>query len=262
MNKLEYRLIQEHVVVGYKLLSKIPMYKEHAEMILSHHERYDGLGYPNGLKGDEISILSHILIVCDAFDAMTTNRIYKGRMNVQSAMDELKNESGKQFHPKVVESALNIFDKIEVGADITQQPETEVEKERFSYFFRDQVTGIYNYDYLNFILEQNIFNREYSYITRINLHGFHNYNTLHGWAYGDEFLNRFVEYLEGQYESATIFRVHNNSFILMTQDKATVDISEIEKLEFVSSASITVASKSLELKAANINNMEELEKSI
>ena len=262
LNALEYKLIQEHVNVGYKLLSKIPMYKEHAQIILSHHERYDGLGYPNGLKGDEIPILSHILIVSDAFDAMTTNRIYKGRMDVQSAINELKDLSGKQFHPEVVKSALKVLNQIELGENITQIPETEVEKERFSYFFRDQITGIYNYDYLNFILEQNIFNTEYSYITKISLQGFHSYNTLYGWAKGDEFLNNFVEYLKEQCKSATIFRVHDNNFILMTKEIFSINLDEVEKLEFISNASITLTSKTLKLEDANINNMEELEKLI
>jgi len=262
LNPLEYKLIQEHVSVGYNLLSKIPMYKEHAEIIVGHHERYDGKGYPNGLKGDEIPMLSHILMVADAFDAMTTNRIYKGRKNIANALTELKELSSKQFHPKVVESALRVLDKVEIANEITQLPETEVEKERFAYFFRDQVTGAYNYDYLNFILEQGILNRDYAYIYKISFDGFDSYNTLQGWTKGDALLNSIVDYLNTQYGSSTIFRVHDNDFILTSKESLNIDIAEIEKLEFIDNTLIRVISKTVELKDKNIENMEEFEKLI
>jgi putative nucleotidyltransferase with HDIG domain len=79
LNDIEYKLVQEHVMVGYKLLSNVPMFSSLADIVYSHHERYDGTGYPRGLKGNEIMPLARIIIVADAFDAMTTNRIYKGR---------------------------------------------------------------------------------------------------------------------------------------------------------------------------------------
>ena len=78
LSKLEYKLIKRHVEVSYAILSTIPMYKDIADIVISHHERYDGKGYPKGIGGDEITILGHVMIVADAFDAMTTNRIYKG----------------------------------------------------------------------------------------------------------------------------------------------------------------------------------------
>lgn len=90
LSELEFKLIQEHVNESYKILIKIPMYKDLAEIIICHHERYDGQGYPNGIKSDEIPFLSHIMIVADAFDAMTTTRIYKGRKDTFSAIEELK----------------------------------------------------------------------------------------------------------------------------------------------------------------------------
>jgi len=102
LSRLEYKLIQEHVSVSHELLCKIPMFSDMAEIIFCHHERYDGKGYPNGLKGDDVPPLAQIMIVADAFDAMTTNRIYKGRKDVETAVAELLSLSGKQFHPNVV----------------------------------------------------------------------------------------------------------------------------------------------------------------
>ena len=259
LNNLEYKLIQEHVSVGYKLLSKIPMYKKHADIIIGHHERYDGTGYPNGLKGDEISLLSHILLVADAFDAMTTNRIYKGRKNIENAIRELKELSGKQFDPKVAQVAVKVLSNIEIPQVVTQLPKTEIEKERFSYFFRDQVTDAYNYDYLNFIIEHNTLNDEYCYVYKLYLHNFNNFNNSKGWNEGDKLLSKFVSYLYESYPKTTIFRVHGDDFILMTKESIVIDIDKIQDLEFFKDNLITISQKSIDLKDKNITHIEELE---
>ncbi|HBE86256.1 MAG TPA: hypothetical protein DDW53_13940, partial [Lachnoclostridium sp.] len=70
--------------------------------ILHHHERYDGSGYPDRTKGDEIPIEVYIIAVADAYDAMTSNRPYCSSLSIEQVVDILKEESGKQFHPKVV----------------------------------------------------------------------------------------------------------------------------------------------------------------
>ena len=120
LTSLEYKLIQEHVGASYGILSKIPMYKDLAEVIICHHERYDGEGYPKGLKGNEMPLLYQIMIVADAFDAMTTNRIYKGRKSVSIAIQEIKDASSKQFHPLVVNSAIKVLKTIEIEDIVTK----------------------------------------------------------------------------------------------------------------------------------------------
>ncbi len=259
LNALEYKLIQEHVTVGYKLLSKIPMYKKHAEIIIGHHERYDGAGYPNGLKGDEISMLSHILLIADAFDAMTTNRIYKGRKTLEYAIDELKDLAGKQFHPEVVKSAIKALANIELPEAVTQLPKSDIEKERFSYFFRDQVTEAYNNDYLNFILEHNILDNEFAYIYKFYLHDFNSFNNSHGWTEGDKLLSAFVKYLKDSFPQSTIFRVHGDDFILMTKESIDIDMDEIKELNIFKNNKITVTKESASLEDKNIEDIRKLE---
>ena len=77
LSNIEYKLIKEHVKVGMKILQEVPMFQNIITIIGSHHERCDGGGYPQGLKGNEIPLLARIMIVADAFDAMTTSRIYR-----------------------------------------------------------------------------------------------------------------------------------------------------------------------------------------
>lgn len=258
LNELEYKLIQEHVTVGYKLLSKIPMYKEHAEIIKNHHERYDGKGYPNGLKGDEISLLSHILILSDAFDAMTTNRIYKIKKDVEYAINELKKFSGRQFHPDVVKNAIKVFSTIELPKEIAQLPKTDIEKERFSYFFRDQITDAYNSDYLNFILEHNILENEFCCIYKVDLHNFSAYNKKYGWNKGDIFLNDFVKYLKQTFLDFTIFRIHGDDFILISRKKVKIDFTKITELPLLKENSITISEEFIDLEKNGIEKFKKL----
>ena len=219
LNDVEYKLIQEHVTVGYQVLQKVPMFHELANIIYAHHERYDGTGYPRGLKKEEICKLSHIMIVADAFDAMTTNRIYKGRKNVKQALEEIHSLSGKQFDPEVVEVAMSALVDIDVKDHITQLPQTDLEQERFSYFFRDALTDSFNSHYLDFILVRNHFEKSYGYLYGFFLTNFSQYNKNKGWHAGDTLLMQFSKYLTGCFPNAMIFRFHGDDFILITQEK-------------------------------------------
>ena len=233
LSSLEYSIIKKHVTESYNILLKIPMYKDVAEIVICHHERYDGKGYPNGLKHEEIPLLSHIMIVADAFDAMTTNRIYKGCKDIEDALKELKELSGKQFHPEVVKSAVRVFRGIEIQQTINQLPTTEVEKERFSYFYRDQLTNAYNTEYLNLILNRNTINKEYFFIDTFYLHNFNNYNQKYGWDEGDKLLNEVCDYLYEYFPSSLIFRIHGDDFVIINKEDVRVELSNTKYLKML-----------------------------
>jgi len=84
------------------LVSRIEFLHEAAEVVLCHQERYDGLGYPQGLKGEAIPLGARIFAVADTFDAMTSNRPYRKALSLVTALEEIRNESGRQFDPEVV----------------------------------------------------------------------------------------------------------------------------------------------------------------
>jgi len=247
LSKLEYKLIQEHVVASYDILAKIPMYKDLAKIIIAHHERYDGKGYPYGLKEDEIHPLAQIMIVADAFDAMTTNRIYKGRKNIAEAIEELKECSASQFHPIVVEHAAKALRNVEIQDTVNQLPKTDLEKERFSYFYRDQGTNVYNSDYLKFILNQNQFVREYLCVNTLYMHNFHQYNKQYGWDKGNELLSDFAEYLISHFESALIFKIYGNDFVILNQEHVDIDIKQFNELELLKENNITITNYHINL---------------
>lgn len=107
----EYAEMKKHPEIGYNMLKKIKFLTPIANEILHHQERYDGNGYPDKLKGEDIPIISRIIAVIDAFDAMTTDRPYRKALPLQAALDELKKNSGTQFDPKVVNAFLKVVNQ-------------------------------------------------------------------------------------------------------------------------------------------------------
>ena len=223
LNNMEYSLIKEHLTSGYEMLNKIDQYKVISEIIREHHERYDGHGYPQGLKADEIQPLSRIMIVADAFDAMTTNRVYKPRKKISVALRELEELSTIQFHPEVVSAAVVALKDIVVDADISQDPKTVLEEQRFAYFYKDRLTNLFTMDYLELILRYYIDNDDV-YIYNIELHNFSEYNKQYSWKEGDKFLVEFAKYIDILYKDCLVFRVEGDDFMIMSKTK----ISNIE----------------------------------
>jgi ribonuclease P protein subunit RPR2 len=94
--------MRRHVELGVELLSQVPYLAGCAiEVVASHHERWDGTGYPRGLRGDEIPSSGRIFAVCDTFDAMTNDRPYRRALPVECALEEIGRQAGTQFDPKV-----------------------------------------------------------------------------------------------------------------------------------------------------------------
>jgi HD-GYP domain-containing protein (c-di-GMP phosphodiesterase class II) len=102
----EFELIKQHPVIGINILKDVTLLEKEIPVILHHHERFDGKGYPHGLKSNEIPLGARILSVADAYDAMTTDRVYQKKMSQEEAFAELLRCSGKQFSPEVVDTFI------------------------------------------------------------------------------------------------------------------------------------------------------------
>lgn len=113
----EYEEIKKHSILGVKILEPLEGMKGVARLVLYHQEKYDGSGYPQGLKGEEIPLGSRILSVVDAFHAMTSDRVYRKAMSVDWAKEELERYKGIQFDPKVVEAFEEIYDSGLISAE-------------------------------------------------------------------------------------------------------------------------------------------------
>lgn len=108
----EQMLMREHALLGYQMLRKIPFLHEAAQIVYSHQERYDGSGYPRGLKGDQIPIGARIFAVADTFDAITSDRPYRAAQSIPAARREIQKYSGRQFDPQVVITFMSISDEL------------------------------------------------------------------------------------------------------------------------------------------------------
>lgn len=98
----EWQEIKRHSEIGYRILNTVNDMLEISEYVLYHHERWDGKGYPKGLKGEEIPLQSRIITIIDAYDAMTSQRSYRSALPEENAIEELKINAGTQFDPNLV----------------------------------------------------------------------------------------------------------------------------------------------------------------
>jgi putative nucleotidyltransferase with HDIG domain len=110
----EWQLMSRHAEWGAEMLHYLPGCKPIARIVRHHHERYDGGGYPDRLKGDDIPLASRIIAVCDAYGAMVTNRPYRRALHRLEALDELHRGAGSQFDPEVVAVVVKIAGPVEV----------------------------------------------------------------------------------------------------------------------------------------------------
>ncbi|WP_294963100.1 HD domain-containing phosphohydrolase [Sulfurimonas sp.] len=218
LNKVEYKLIQEHLSSGYEMLSKIDDYKVIANIMREHHEKYNGKGYPRALKANAIMPLSRIMIVADAFDAMTTNRVYKPKKSLSVALQELEDFSAEYYHPEVVEASLKALANIDLSADTSQLPKTSMEEHRFSYFYKDRLTNLFIIDYLPLVLRYHL-NSDSVYLYSIELHNFSEFNKKFGWSSGDRFLIYFANFIDSLYDDTVVFRIEGDDFMILSDVK-------------------------------------------
>jgi diguanylate cyclase (GGDEF)-like protein/putative nucleotidyltransferase with HDIG domain len=118
----EFQKIRIHPQVGAEIISGVPFPYPVAPLILSHHERWDGKGYPGGLKAEQIPLGARVLSVVDYFDALTSDRPYHRAMSFEAAIALLKQESGKALDPRVVNTFIDMYPALAAQAEASQEP--------------------------------------------------------------------------------------------------------------------------------------------
>ena len=121
----EYVIMKSHVIRGAEILKDFTMIEHVVDGARYHHEKYDGSGYPEGLKGEEIPLYGRIIGVADAFDAMTANRIYRKQMDFGYVLNEMKNGRGTQFDPQIVDILLRLIDEGKIDLNKLYSVKTE-----------------------------------------------------------------------------------------------------------------------------------------
>lgn len=113
LTEKEWEKVKSHSKIGYSILVRSNKLANVAKMVLHHHERWDGKGYPYGLKGEQIPLGSRIIAICDTIDAMTSNRPYRNRYTFKECYDEIIRNKGTQFEPFLVDSIGSLWVKWE-----------------------------------------------------------------------------------------------------------------------------------------------------
>ncbi|MDD3150102.1 MAG: response regulator [Candidatus Gastranaerophilales bacterium] len=108
----EFETVKDHVKMGARILGNIKQLESVIEVILHHHEHFNGNGYPNNIKGDDIPLAARIIAIADAYDGMVSDRAYRIGMEHEKAIEIIKSLSNKQFDPQVVEAFLAVIDNI------------------------------------------------------------------------------------------------------------------------------------------------------
>jgi len=120
LTRKEINVIRKHPDIGANILDKVKYFKDLVPIVRAHHEKYDGLGYPNKLKGDKIPLFSRIITICDAYDAMTQKRPYKSKITKPNAINEILKNINKQFDPKLSKLFNSIIKKKDIEKNINK----------------------------------------------------------------------------------------------------------------------------------------------
>lgn len=156
----EFNLIKQHTIIGQDIVKDVTIIPHLNEVTRSHHEHYDGSGYPDGLKGNEIPIQARIIAIADSYDAMNSRRIYRNALSFEQIKEQIKQKSGTQFDPEIAEIFLKLMDNkslLNLELENTQSHENTIDK-----FISDVVStiqdqeGTKNYDYLTGLPLRNV----------------------------------------------------------------------------------------------------------
>lgn len=228
----EYRLMKRHTVTGSEILKDIDMIPDIDVGAKYHHERYDGNGYPEGLKGEDIPFIARIISVADTYDAMTSNRIYRKHLDEDKVMSELKDGLGFQFDPVVCKAMIALLEegRLEpIALDGTEEKEVknattilsrvieENEKTVMENMMFDDLTGVYNRSSGEKIMKR-VLEKSACCLMLFNIDRFRRINEDDGFVYGDFLVREMVKCICRIRKDALISRFGEDEFAVLFED--------------------------------------------
>lgn len=233
----EYIIIKDHTVIGAEILKNITLIPHAAEVARSHHERYDGTGYPDGLKGEDIPLYARVIAVADSYDAMSSRRIYRSALSRQEICEEIRSNQGKQFGPVIAEVFLRLLteDRLQVQeADSTtpenaDQPNMEFEIGKFVSDIMQTMKAqedSENFDFLTGLPMRNageklaarLMEEHDGCLIFMDMDNLKQINDIYGHKAGDRALKVFGSILASQKADAAACRLGGDEFLLFVPD--------------------------------------------
>ena len=232
----EFDVIKKHPVIGNDILKDIHMIKNVAEGALYHHERYDGKGYPVGLAGEMIPIYARIIGIADAYDAMTSNRVYRRRLSRENVIREFEKGRGTQFDPNLTDLFLQMLHEgfhvlkerrsINWDEDLAGESSallnkilTEFTADIQQMAFTDPLTGLYTRNYAEVQIGKLIAKTHLGTLMMIDMDNFKQINDVFGHIIGDNTLKMFANtLLTNTRPEDVVCRLGGDEFVVFLTD--------------------------------------------
>lgn len=243
LTNVEFELIKNHTVMGGEILKDIKMFPKVDIGAKYHHERYDGKGYPNGLKGEEIPLVARIIGIVDSYDAMASNRVYRKRLQDEIVKEELIRGRGTQFDPYLVDQFMELLEEGELQKNIPSEdmvmPIFNSDK-IYDGITKEEMGLNSKVDYLTGLLGKEQGEKEITESLRngsgcvmvLDLDHFRNVNETYGHLTGDYILKLTADILKDVSEKDIVCRLGGDEFLyyvegITSQEEA---VQKVEKI--------------------------------
>lgn len=213
LNDIEYNLIKFHSTLSERIIKKLELSTELLLAVRHHHENFNGSGYPDGLMGENIPLMSRIICVVDVFDALTTKRVYRDLMSMDKAMEIMEEEFKKgKFDPKIYQIFKKNIYKLGI-LDLEHLLELrypELEERRNTFYFKNPITNLLNKTALLTFLNKGADKNRSAFLAEINIRGFSLYNRTYGPSRGDALLKKITNLLVREFGSSYEYEIPVN----------------------------------------------------
>jgi len=213
LSQAEYEIIKLHSVVGAELIASIPDLSPLAPIIKHHHERFDGQGYPEGLKGEQIPLLARIISIADVYDAILNKRVYHEPKNKLDALAILEQNAGSQFDPHLIAIALPEFKKHPIFTPKNKQKiPASLELARSEFFTKNKITGAKNQQAL--VEDAKVFELEV-YFAGIRIRNFEYFNITLGKDKTNTLIRKLYDALVKEFDEEVVYQISPARFIIV-----------------------------------------------
>ena len=248
----EFQVIKEHTVIGAEILKNITLISHVKEVARSHHERYDGMGYPDGLKGEEIPLYARVITVADSYDAMKSRRIYRNPLDDQIIYNEIARNCGSQFDPQIAGVFLKMLNENRVVireecALVNKEDnlsKMEIEIEKFISDVMITMKAQEDSEGLDFLtglpmrnrgekLAAQFMQQDSGYLVFLDMDNLKKMNDLYGHKAGDRALKLLGSFLMEYAHHSVVCRLGGDEFLMfvpnVSKEKITEIVTEIQE---------------------------------